>query len=146
MERAKKSLSQNFLNDKNISKKIINQTNIKNKNILEIGAGYGFMTDEILKQEPKSIIIVEKDFNLIKFLNEKYKKFENIVIFEEDILNFDLSDFKNLTIISNLPYNVSTKIILYLFKYYENINEMIFMIQKEVAKKFDYNLPSMNKY
>ena len=146
MERAKKSLSQNFLNDKNISKKIINQTNIKNKNILEIGAGYGFMTDEILKQEPKSIIIVEKDFNLIKFLNEKYKKFENIVIFEEDILNFDLSDFKNLTIISNLPYNVSTKIILYLFKYYENINEMIFMIQKEVAKKFDYNLPKMNKY
>ncbi len=146
MVRAKKSLSQNFLTDKNISKKIINLTNIKNKNILEIGAGYGFMTDEILKQHPRNIILIEKDFNLIKFLNEKYKKFKNVIIIEEDILKFDLKDFKNLIIISNLPYNVSTKIILYLFQYYKNINEMIFMIQKEVAVKFDYNLPKMNKY
>ena len=61
-------------------------------------------------------------------------------------LNYNLNKFKNLIIISNLPYNISTKIILYLFNFNKNISEMIFMIQKEVAEKFDYNLPKMNKY
>ena len=146
MERAKKSLSQNFLIDKNISKKIINLTTITNKVILEIGPGYGFMTDNILKKKPKKIILVEKDYNLKKILLKKYKDNKNIIIIENDILKYNLSEYQNLIIISNLPYNVSTKIILYLYKFNKNISEMIFMIQKEVAQKFDYNLPKMNKY
>ena len=56
MIKAKKSLSQNFLKDKNICKKIINLTNIKNNIVLEIGPGYGFMTDNILLKKPKKII------------------------------------------------------------------------------------------
>ena len=146
MEKAKKSLSQNFLKDKNISNKIIKQTNIKGREILEIGAGYGFMTDEIIKKKPKRITLVEKDLNLIKYLNNKYKNNRNIIVIEKDILNFDLKKYKDLIIISNLPYNVSTKIILHLFNFSKNINEMIFMIQKEMSLKFDYNLPKMNKY
>ena len=55
MERAKKSLSQNFLIDNNISEKIINLTNITNKEVLEIGPGYGFMTDNILKKNLKKL-------------------------------------------------------------------------------------------
>ena len=146
MERAKKSLSQNFLIDNNISEKIINLTNITNKEVLEIGPGYGFMTDNILKKKPKKIILVEKDYNLKNFLIKKYKDNKKIVIIENDILKYKLSDYQNLIIISNLPYNISTKVILYLYKFNKNISEMIFMIQKEVAFKFDYNLTNMNRY
>ena len=54
----KKSLSQNFLKDKNISKKIVNQLNIKNKTVLEIGPGYGFLTDDIILKEPKILYLI----------------------------------------------------------------------------------------
>ena len=64
MIKAKKSLSQNFLIDKNISKKILNQIEIKNKNILEIGPGFGFMTDDIIDLNPKKIYLIEKDYSL----------------------------------------------------------------------------------
>ena len=137
----KKSLSQNFLVDKNICSKIINQTLINNKTILEIGPGLGFLTDKILEKKPKILYLVEKDFNLFKILKEKYKAYDNVKIINEDILNINLNKFDNLLIISNLPYNVSTKIILYLFSFNKNINTMILMIQKEVAYKFDYLLP-----
>ena len=146
MLKAKKSLSQNFLIDKNISKKILNYTNIFNKIVLEIGPGYGFMTDNIIERKPKKLFLIEKDINLVKYLKDKYKNNSNIIIIEKDILKYNLNDFKNLIIISNLPYNVSTKVILYLFHFNKNINEMIFMIQKEVARKFDYKIPNMNKY
>ncbi len=146
MINAKRSLSQNFLIDKNISKKIVDQTYLKNKIILEIGPGYGFLTDSILIKEPKKIILVEKDTDLKLKLYQKYKNNKKIEIVGDDILDFNLNKFKNLIVVSNLPYNISTKIILYLFNFNENINEMIFMIQKEVAHKFDYNLPKMNKY
>ena len=146
MLKAKKSLSQNFLIDKNICKKIINLTQIKNKDILEIGPGYGFLTDFILTKNPKKIILIEKDLYLKNFLINKYKNNKKIIIEGNDILKYDFEKLKNLIIISNLPYNISTKVILYLFSFNKNINEMILMIQKEVAQKFDYNLPKMNKY
>ena len=146
MLKSKKSLSQNFLLDKNIANKIINLVDIENRIILEIGPGLGFMTDLILKKNPKYLYVIEKDYNLAKELKNKYKKNNRIQIIEQDILKYDLSNFKNLIIISNLPYNICTKIILYLFTYNKNINQMILMIQKEVAIKFDYMLPNMNKY
>ncbi len=146
MIKSKKSLSQNFLIDNNISNKIIDQTNVNNKVILEIGPGYGILTDHILKRNPNYIILIEKDNNLKKILVQKYKYNRKVKIIGDDILKYDLSNLNDLIIISNLPYNISTKIILYLFNYNKNISEMIFMIQKEVACKFDYNLPKMNKY
>ena len=146
MIRAKKSLSQNFLIDKNISNKIVSQTFITNKIILEIGPGNGFMTDTILKKNPKKIYLIEKDQDLVLKLKEKYQNNKKVIIIENDVLKYDLKDFNSLIILSNLPYNISTKIILYLFNYNDNISEMIFMLQKEVAEKFDYNLSKMNKY
>ncbi len=146
MIRPKKSLSQNFLNDQNISNKIIGLTKIENKNILEIGPGYGFLTDNILSQNPKNLTLIEKDDDLVKLLKQKYTNNKNVKIYNKDILKFDLKDFNNLIIISNLPYNISSKVILKLYEFSENIDEMIFMIQKEMAIKFDYNLPKMNKY
>ncbi len=146
MDKPKKSLSQNFIIDKNICKKIINQTNVKNKTIVEIGPGYGFMTDNILDRNPKRIILIEKDNNLINFLKNKYKTNDKVSVVGADVLNIDLKQYNKISIISNLPYNISTKIILYLFEFRNNIDEMILMIQKEVAQKFDYNLNNMNKY
>ena len=146
MIKAKKSLSQNFLKDKNISKKITNLAKLKNNTVLEIGPGYGFMTDSILVNKPKKLYIIEKDKNLITFLKKKYSDNKKIVIIEGDILKLNLNKFKDLIIISNLPYNISAKIILYLFEFNKNILEMVFMIQKEVAEKFDYNIKNMNKY
>ena len=146
MVKPKKSLSQNFLIDKNISNKIINQTNVKGKYILEIGPGYGFLTDNILEKNPKKIYLIEKDHNLKKILFKKYINNKKVELIGDDIFLTDLGKFKNLIIISNLPYNISSKIILYLFNFRENISEMIFMIQKEMSLKFDYKLPKMNKY
>ncbi len=142
----KKSLSQNFLRDKNICKKIISNTTIKNKNIMEIGPGHGILTEIILKEKPKKLYLIEKDNNLSRSLIEKYKYHSEVKIINDDVLNLDLYKFEQLNIISNLPYNVSTKILMFLFNYNIIINEMVLMIQKEVALKFDYNLPKMNKY
>ena len=146
MEKPKKSLSQNFLIDKNISKKIVDQTVVKGNDILEIGPGYGFLTDRILEKNPKKVYLIEKDTNLKNILIKKYKNNKKVNIIGDDIFLTNLNEFKNLIIISNLPYNISSKIILYLFTYKNNIKEMIFMIQKEMSLKFDYKLPKMNKY
>ncbi len=146
MAKPKKSLSQNFLIDKNITKKIVALTKIKGNQILEIGPGYGFLTDCILANNPKKVYLIEKDYNLKKLLIKKYQNNKKVNIIGDDIFLTNLNEFKDLIIISNLPYNVSSKIILYLFSFKENIYEMIFMIQKEMALKFDYKLPKMNKY
>ena len=142
----KKSLSQNFLIDKNIANKIINQTKIENKIIFEIGPGLGFLTDIILSKKPKKIILIEKDNLLARKLKEKYSDNKRVEIINKDILRYNITEFKNIIVISNLPYNISTKIILKLFNFRRHIKEMIFMVQKEVSLKFDYNLPKMNKY
>ena len=104
------------------------------------------MTDNILSKNPKKLILIEKDKNLTNFLKNKYKNNSKVLIIYSDILNYDLSRYNNLIVIANLPYNVSSKIILYMFNFNKNICEMIFMIQKEMAQKFNYNLPKMNKY
>ncbi len=142
----KKSLGQNFLLDKNIINKIVNILKIKNKTVIEIGPGLGSLTDELLKKKPKKLIVIEKDEKLYESLHKKFNKIDIIKIINKDILDFDFKKFTNLIIISNLPYNVSTKIILKLFKLNKNIDEMIFMIQKELSDKFNYKSGKINKY
>ncbi len=143
----KKSLGQNFLIDKNIVKKIINLTKVENQNILEIGAGKGALTVEILKKKPKSLIIIEKDFNLAKELKEKYKNYKKVKIINMDILKLDIEKKikKNTIIFGNLPYNISSQILIKFIKFnnwpplYTNI---IFMFQKELGEKITSNFPS----
>ena len=146
MKEPKKSLGQNFLIDKNVIKKIINQTNIKDENILEIGPGYGSLTDHILRKKPKKLIIIEKDLEIFNFLKKKFKNYKKIEIINCDALKYDFSELKDFKIFSNLPYNISTKIIMKLIFYNKNIKNLIFMIQKELAIKFDYRKEKMNKY
>ena len=93
MKYAKKSLGQNFLIDKNIIRKIIDLSQIENKNILEIGPGKGALTEEILLRKPKSLIVVEKDKNLAIELRNKFSSNKLIKIFNDDILKFNLENF-----------------------------------------------------
>ena len=134
----KKSLGQNFLIDKNICRKIINLSDIADKNIIEIGPGTGQLTEEIINCKPKNLVLLEKDNKLINLLQKKYQNYKNITFINCDALKYDFSEMSNLIIFSNLPYNISTKIIFKLLLDFSNIDLMIFMVQKEVAEKFDY--------
>ena len=87
MIKAKKSLGQNFLIDKNILDKIVNVTEIKNQVVLEVGPGTGNLTSYILQKKPKKFFVIEKDENLILKLNEKFS--DNIDIINNDILKFN---------------------------------------------------------
>ena len=139
MRYAKKSLGQNYLVDSNIVKKIINLTNINNKNVLEIGPGKGALTKEILKNKPKSLILIEKDNILFNELKLQYKDQKNIIIYNKDVLKFNFEDkLKNTIIFGNLPYNISSQIlakIIKLMKYPPNYSALIFMFQKEMAQR-----------
>ena len=142
----KKSLGQNFLNDKNIIKKIIKITNIKNEKIIEVGPGTGNLTDEIIKSNPKELIIIEKDINLYKILLNKYLDNNIVKILNEDILNFKFKNINNYKIISNLPYNISSKFLMKTIILNKNIEEIVCMIQSELADKFNISFGKMNKY
>ena len=134
----KKSLGQNFLIDKNIARKILKLTKISNQNILEIGPGTGSLTNEIIKLKPNKLILIEKDDKLIKDLQAKYNKFNFVFIINKDILKFDFYKLNIKSIISNLPYNISIKLILKILTSNHLFNDLIFMVQKEVANKMNY--------
>ncbi|MDC0418112.1 16S rRNA (adenine(1518)-N(6)/adenine(1519)-N(6))-dimethyltransferase RsmA [Pelagibacteraceae bacterium] len=140
MIRAKKSLGQNFLIDNNIIDKIINLCDIKNNNIVEIGPGTGNLTNKIIVQNPKSLILIEKDRQLAKQLQTKLGRIHNLKIFNEDVLKFDLEGKikKNTIIVGNLPYNISSQILAKLIKFKKwlpRYKKLILMFQKEVADK-----------
>ena len=138
MIKAKKSLGQNFLNDKNILEKIVNTVHISNKTIMEVGPGTGNLTSYILKKKPKKIYVIEKDINLIDVLSSKFK--DQLFIINEDILNIDETKMFNekAVVFGNLPYNISTEI---LSKWITNLKDnfwfenLILMFQKEVADR-----------
>jgi len=136
--KAKKSLGQNFLVDRNILEKIVNVTQITDKTILEVGPGSGNLTSFILKKKPKKITVVEKDEDLANHLEETFKN--QLTIINDDILKINESSlFKSkVTVFGNLPYNISTEI---LSKWIANstkdlwFNNLILMFQKEVADR-----------
>ena len=136
--KAKKSLGQNFLIDREVLEKIVSITDIANKDVLEIGPGSGNLTTYILKQKPKKLYVVEKDHELAILLKEKFDT--EIEIINDDILKVSedkISDQK-LSVFGNLPYNISTEI---LSKWILNIGSnfwfetLVLMFQKEVADR-----------
>jgi 16S rRNA (adenine1518-N6/adenine1519-N6)-dimethyltransferase len=136
--RAKKSLGQNFLIDKNIIDKIINSVPITDNEILEVGPGTGNLTREILKKNPSKMYLVEKD----TFLAENLEKIadERVKIFNEDILKFDenLLSKNKIIVFGNLPYNVSTEILSTWITKLKNdywFSDLVLMFQKEVADR-----------
>jgi len=141
LQKAKKSLGQNFLTDNNIINKIVAIGSIdKNKTIMEIGAGYGNLTKAIASVGPKNIFAIEKDKKLVSFLKNKFKNYNNIKIIDRDILDIIEKNKleQNTIVFGNLPYNMSTKILasLILLKKWPPWYEiLILMFQKEVAER-----------
>ena len=140
----KKKFSQNFLIDGNILKKIGNLIPSENLNILEIGPGDGKLTDKIILRNPKRLTLVEIDDDLIKELKKKYLKYKAIELIKSDILKFHLNKEYHL-VISNLPYHISSQILIKLILLEKNPKVLILMFQREFAKKvLDKKLNSLN--
>ena len=146
--KAKKSLGQNFLIDRNVLEQIVSITDIANKEILEIGPGSGNLTTYLLKKKPKKVYVIEKDDDLALLLKEKF--YNEIKIINDDVLNISenkISD-ERLIVFGNLPYNISTEI---LSKWIVNIGKefwfesLILMFQKEVADRIIAE-PNNSKY
>jgi len=136
--KAKKSLGQNFLIDREVLENIVSITDITNKEVLEIGPGSGNLTTYILKKKPKKLYVVEKDDDLAILLKEKFDT--EIEIINDDILKVSESTIseQKLSVFGNLPYNISTEI---LSKWILNIgsnfwfDSLVLMFQKEVADR-----------
>ena len=136
--KAKKSLGQNFLIDRNILEQIVDTVEINNKEILEIGPGSGNLTKYILKKNPKKVYVVEKDDELTLKLKDLFS--DEIQIINEDVLNIpeDKISDKRLTVFGNLPYNISTEILSrWIMNMGTNVwfDSLVLMFQKEVADR-----------
>ena len=108
-----KSLGQNFLEDGNIAKKIVNSSNIKGSDkVLEIGPGLGILTDFIVERAGKTILI-EKDKSLISYLEGRYSN-DNINIIQGDVLEVEIPKFD--MVVSNLPFSISSPVTFKLLK------------------------------
>ena len=145
MIKAKKSLGQNFLIDRNILKIISEVTSIKDKIVLEIGPGTGNLTSFILKKKPKKFIVIEKDNDLASNIAEIFKDQLNII--NDDVLNVDENSLasEKITVFGNLPYNISTEILSRWIINLKNdfwFDRLVLMFQKEVADRIIANFNS----
>jgi len=133
-----KTLGQNFLTDINIIKKIVETGEVSSSDlVLEIGPGIGAMTAEIAKRAGK-VVAVEIDRNLIPALHENLGGFSNVTIVNQDIMKADIKELINgwtgpKKVISNLPYYITTPIIMMLLETDIAWDILVFMVQKEVA-------------
>ena len=140
MKYLKKSLGQNFLKDENIIRKIVNTVKVENKNIIEIGPGLGAITNEILSKNPKSLILIEKDNELAEKLKLNFLTRKNVKILNCDVLKLDLEKIvkTNSIIFGNLPYNISSQILVKILnfkKWKPSFEHLILMFQKELGNK-----------
>ncbi|MDR1012631.1 MAG: 16S rRNA (adenine(1518)-N(6)/adenine(1519)-N(6))-dimethyltransferase RsmA [Coxiellaceae bacterium] len=132
----KKSLGQHFLHDQNIIKKIIRVIFPKlSDNLIEIGPGEGALTTKLLPLVT-SLNVIEIDKRITPILEKNCNFASNLHIYINDVLRFDFTQFKQqLRLIGNLPYNISTPLLFYLIKNISVIEDMHFMLQKEIAKR-----------
>ena len=142
--RLKKRLGQNFLIDEGILDKIVEVANLnKDEVVIEIGPGIGTLTRKIA-QEVKQVLAIELDENLIRLLKETLKFYSNIEIIRADILKVNLTKFANselrtpnskLKIVANLPYYITTPIIIHLLKVRAILSNIVIMVQREVGRR-----------
>lgn len=163
---AKKKFGQNFLIDDNILDEISTSACINDDElIIEIGPGLGNLTSYLLKKS-RYVLLVEIDNNMIEILNGRFKENTNYSLINEDILKVDLDEkiskieeelsfsFKKVKVVANLPYYITTPILFKLLQDSKRVDEIVVMVQKEVAdrmvaspKSKDYGILSvMIKY
>ena len=140
----KKRYGQNFLIDQNILTKISNLINSENLNILEIGPGDGKLTEKIILKKPSKLTLVEIDRELFQNLEKKYLFSSKINLINADILKYNITCQYEL-IISNLPYNISSQILVKLSTMKLTPDTLILMFQKEFAHRLlEKKLNSIN--
>lgn len=139
----KKSFGQNFLTDTNILQKIVDTAEIdKNVNVIEIGPGIGALT-EFLAENAAEVMAFEIDDRLIPILDDTLRDFDNVKVINEDILKSDLQsrikEFANpdlpIKVVANLPYYITTPILMHLIESKIPFAEFVVMMQKEVADR-----------
>ena len=137
-----KKFGQNFLIDTHVLEKIIAAAGVTEGDcVLEIGPGIGTMT-QYLAEHARSVVAVEIDKNLIPILQETLKEYENITIINDDILKVDINKLteeynggRPIKVVANLPYYITTPIIMGLFEGGVPIDNITVMVQKEVAER-----------
>lgn len=142
---ANKSLGQNFLIDDCVIEKIIESSNIEKEDlIIEIGPGLGVLTERLLKKS-NNVVVIELDKKMIEILQNRFCLNRNLEIINNDVLKVDLekliknkkeqTNINKVKIVANLPYYISTPIIMKLLENRLEISEIIVMVQKEVAQR-----------
>ena len=139
----KKSFGQNFLTDTNILQKIVDTAEIdKNVNVIEIGPGIGALT-EFLAESAAEVMAFEIDDRLVPILADTLRDFDNVTVVNQDILKVDLAqyiaEFKNpdlpIKVVANLPYYITTPILMHLIESGIPFSEFVVMMQREVADR-----------
>lgn len=143
--RPNKSLGQNFLIDSNVLENIVSCSNLSNEDlVIEIGPGLGTLTKYLVEKAGK-VICVELDEKMVNILLDRFKLYKNIEILHEDILKLDINDLiskeksggniKHAKVVANLPYYITTPIIMKLLESKLDLDCITVMIQKEVADR-----------
>lgn len=143
--RANKSLGQNFLISEEVVNNIVNNSQIEEKDlVIEIGPGLGTLTKYLLEKAGK-VVCIELDKKMIKILEDRFSLYENFEILNQDVLKVDLkhliekekknANVKNVKIVANLPYYITTPIIMKLLEEKMPLESITVMIQKEVANR-----------
>ncbi|MCI8345353.1 MAG: 16S rRNA (adenine(1518)-N(6)/adenine(1519)-N(6))-dimethyltransferase RsmA [Clostridia bacterium] len=143
---ASKSLGQNFLINDEVIEKIVESANISNEDlIIEIGPGLGTLTKRLL-EKAKKVIAIELDKRMISILQERFSLYDNFKLINDDILKVNLNeiiqnekDIKEVKIVANLPYYITTPIIMKLLEDKLTLKSITVMVQKEVAKRLTSN-------
>jgi len=151
-----KRFGQSFLEDKNVIHKILKISEITGEDtVVEIGAGVGIMT-ELIAKRARNVIALEIDPRMIQILKERLANYHNVDVIQTDVLEYDFLSAtsgltaQKLTIIGNIPYNISSQILFRLLDYRNHISSMILMFQKELADRFtafpgtkEYGIPTV---
>lgn len=136
----RKSLGQNFLQDPNIIRKIVESVAIKDTDtIIEIGPGRGALTEQIL-QQTQNCHVIEFDRDLVKYWQQRAATCANLTVHDCDILKFDLSQILDesqgvIKVVGNLPYNISSPVLFHLMQYSQRLASQTVMLQKEVVDR-----------
>jgi 16S rRNA (adenine1518-N6/adenine1519-N6)-dimethyltransferase len=149
MHQARKRFGQHFLRDQKIIQRIVSAIAPEaDQRLIEIGPGLGALTIPILRKTG-SLEAIEVDRDIVPLLQDACKELGDLLIYQKDVLNFDLSVVAQnqipLRVFGNLPYNISTPLIFHLLKFTQHISDMHFMLQKEVADRLT-SIPGRKSY
>jgi 16S rRNA (adenine1518-N6/adenine1519-N6)-dimethyltransferase len=148
MHRARKRFGQHFLHDQNIIDLILRAINpLPGDHLVEIGPGQGALTYPLL-QRCKDLIAIELDRDLVPVLQRESKRYGNLEVINADILEFNLASLgkeKKFRLLGNLPYNISTPLMFHVLESMSQIEDMHFMVQKEVGLRIVAG-PGNNNY